>query len=338
MTRFDSDDIREELRRGDIVAHYGWKMSAAGRWLRARECPSCGGGASEAFSIGAEGYICHRCNARGDLIGLVALAEGLNVRRDFGLILERAAEIAGVEPEAVGLSAEERERRLWSRARERREAERKRSAEERARLERAARKASGIWEGLGRFHREGESYMRARGLGGLVGREDLIRFDRLGTLRVPLYDKRGRIVNVPGRSLPGREPRPGQKIVNVFGCPTLGTFGRLGDVPKRSGDVLILEGIADYLSALVLWPHRASLGAHGAARLPHVAEWAAAQILDTDRALRFVPHADAAGMDARKKAARAAMDIGLPRSRVRALDISGRGGDLNDWLCAEEEG
>lgn len=48
---------------------------------------SCGDGTLSA--------VCHQCGWRGDVLSLVAAVEGLDVRRDFGRVLERAAELAG---------------------------------------------------------------------------------------------------------------------------------------------------------------------------------------------------------------------------------------------------
>lgn len=39
--------------------------------------------------------VCHQCGWRGDALSLVAAVGGLDVRRDFGRVLERAAELAG---------------------------------------------------------------------------------------------------------------------------------------------------------------------------------------------------------------------------------------------------
>lgn len=44
---------------------------------------------------GTLGAVCHGCGWRGDALSLIAAVDGLDVRRDFGRVLERAAEIAG---------------------------------------------------------------------------------------------------------------------------------------------------------------------------------------------------------------------------------------------------
>lgn len=55
--------------------------------------PSC------SVRLGRDGTVavrCHGCGASGDALSLVAVVEGLDVRRDFVAVLERAAELAGV--------------------------------------------------------------------------------------------------------------------------------------------------------------------------------------------------------------------------------------------------
>lgn len=55
--------------------------------------------ASCSVRLGRDGTVavrCHGCGATGDVFALVAVASGLDVRRDFALVVERAAELAGV--------------------------------------------------------------------------------------------------------------------------------------------------------------------------------------------------------------------------------------------------
>lgn len=329
--RYDVEEVRGALTADDVIAHYGWSAARSGQWFRLRECPRCGAGSSPAFAVGERGFRCHRCGVHGDLIGLVALVEGLDVRQDFERALEVAAAIAEVSPRGGELTAEERARRRWWIERRRREVARRCEREERARWERAAAVAGARWDRLRAGSWAGEDYLRERGLEELEGRSDLVRFDGRGNVCVPGYDTTGRIVNVVTRRRPPLGSGP--KVRGMKGCPARCVLGNPGELARTEGRILVTEGVVDYLSALVIWPGRAVFGAHGASNLPSIAEMVARAIADTERELCFVPHHDPAGLSAGAKAVAAAISAGVPRHRVYSYDTS-RAGDLNDWLRA----
>ena len=64
---------------------------------RADKAPSC----DLTIKRGRVVAICRSCGARGDVLGIVAARAGLDVRRDFGAVLARAAEIVGVDTRAA---------------------------------------------------------------------------------------------------------------------------------------------------------------------------------------------------------------------------------------------
>lgn len=348
--RYDAEDVRAELRAGDVVAHYGWRATRSGRWYRMVECPSCGGRSSDAFVLAdanpvkgkGPGFRCHRCDARGDLIALVALVEGLNPRTDFERVLERAARISGTPPRDREPTAEEHRRRALDRRRQRAEQARIEAVERRRALDHGAATCPPIWDQLRKRNRPGEAYLRERGLESLIGRDDLLRFSDTGAVRVPLYDAEGRMVNIAIRYLPGREPKSKAtgaaiRFGVVAGCPGDGcTYGSPDDLMHHDGAVMLVEGMFDYLSGVVMSPGHAVLGARQASGLAPLARVVASRIASPDRELVLIPHHDRAGLSAARGAVRAAVDAGLPRHRIRALDVSAAG-DLNDWHRARQE-
>jgi len=101
MTRVNRDDILAALRAEDVADRLGicalgdqrWR----GRWLRVRRCARTDHG-SDAFGLARDGmWHCWACDQGGDLLALIAASENIDIRADFGRVLEIAAEIAGVD-------------------------------------------------------------------------------------------------------------------------------------------------------------------------------------------------------------------------------------------------
>lgn len=96
------DDVVAALRSEDVANHLGIKGQWRGRWMRSARCGETDHG-SECFAIAQHGrWHCHSCDKGGDLLALLALGEGLDIKEDFGKVLEIAAGIAGVEVDAGG--------------------------------------------------------------------------------------------------------------------------------------------------------------------------------------------------------------------------------------------
>ncbi len=320
----DTETVRAHLTPPAITNWYSWPVRRLGAWLRSRICPACGSGESEALAIGEHGFKCHRCDAHGDLFTLIGLFEGASPKQDFRRILNVAGAIAGIVdgvPPSVGIGQR-------ADAVESTRASLKRK--EVARCEWAAIEATRTWDALSTSSDEGGQYLRQRGLVALIGHDDVVRFDGLGTVRVPLFDWEGRIINVPGRYLPGVHP-DGRRILNMKGCPTRGSFGQIDLLNSRDGPVVLCEGIFDYLSALILWPDRCVLGAHGAGNLSHVAQRVAIELANTKTTLFIIPHNDKTGQNAARKARQLAVKAGMRADCIRFYDVT-EAGDLNDWL------
>jgi hypothetical protein len=334
MAGWDKASVRDVLSGTDVLSHFGLtRRERRGDWYRFRWCPACGKHARAAFAVHARTaqYTCHRCGIHGsDVLALVALLSGMDIERDFVVIIARAAEIAGLG-EPSELSDEERRQRHAEHERRRARERQQEANRAQQRRQRAWGIASRYWEDLHHRHLRGEAYLRSRALGDLVGRHDLVRFTVRGDVCLPLYDSAGDIINVPRRLL---EPAAGPKVINLRGCPQLGTFGRWPDV-RTADRVYVVEGLFDYLSGYSLWGDRV-LGAHGASMIPRIVEGIAPYIL-AERPLVLVPHRG----DATRVGEKA---VELARGKVRRawtdlFDVTVGGypnytgcQDLNDYL------
>lgn len=322
--RLDKAEVLGALGAEAVLAHFGIEFQRRGDELRCQVCPGCGPRTRrDAVAINSDtGRWCdHAHGCRGDLFDLVAGLAGLDIERDFGAVLAVAAELAGVNP----VEASDERRRHLAELRARREAEEAaRSAEREEARARAAAAAPGIWARLNRTSKAGLAYLRRRGVEAARGD---VRFGRRSVC-IPLRDAAGAIVNVVGR-LFVEDPRA-PKIRGLAGCSTAGTFGDLGKADTTTGPVVIVEGLMDWLSARVLWPDRLNLGAHGAGRLPHVAELAAP--LARKRGVLLVPHADDAGQRYCDRAIAALVKGGVEMGAIQLFLVEAGDKDLNDQL------
>jgi hypothetical protein len=355
--RYDRDQVRDELRPEEVLIEYGWpvRRQPSGDF-RSKECPECGPDQTELFLIGRRSVHCFRCGAHGDLLTLVAFFEHLHPQRDFPRVLEIAATIAGVNPRGSRHSSAEQRRRERERADRRARQELQQREARRVQRAEAITKATLVWDALAHAKRgsahfvatlapngslrkfegsAGERYLWTRHLESLVNRRDILRLDSRG-VHVPLYEVDGQIVNVICRRYPWLIDPEEPRMLSLLSCPTDGTFGHPRTLSETTGPVFLVEGIFDYLSALVAWPGRAVFGAHSAGRLPYVAELIARSIRGTNRDLELVPHNDIPGRRFARRAKTAAIGAGLPRERIRARDTGA--GDLNDWLCQRVRG
>lgn len=332
--RIERDVVLSALTAGRVLAHLGIGFRDRAGQHRTDICPRCGKRTrpdSVSINIVTGLWNCHVCGAAGDVLALLAGYSGLDARTDFRRVLELAADIAGVGPvvDSVELERIRRERRDTE-ARRRLE----READEAQRQTEAKLRSASEWKRLGRSQRntDGELYLRSRGLDPrqLVER-DALRFTTAGDVAVPLFGFDGELVNVVRRVIAPVDDGP--KVLGLAGCPTTGTLvGRIQDV-SRGVVVMLVEGVFDALTAVLLWPDRVVLGAHGAGRLPAIAAAVSPRIAADHGTLVLVPHDDETGERWAVRAGEVALTVGLVMdATLRVLEL--RHKDLNDALRA----
>lgn len=345
MSRLDADDVREAAAGNveAIIIHSGIKHARSGSHFRLSSCPRCGAD-SGSKSIAANrttGAWCHHGRERenggecsGDVLDLFAAIEGLDCRREFGEVLERAAKFLGVEAREY-TDAEKAER---SRIREQAAAARAQSREqEHASMIREAKlAAAAAHQRVGRQpnNRAGRAYLATRCLDGArLVENGHVRHDLPGNVHVPLWSlDDSELVNVVHRVI--SETNTGPKVLGLRGCPTAGTLcGRVLDITPGA-TVMVTEGVIDTLTAIQLWPDRVVLGAHGASRMLAIVETVAPIIVAKGGRLVLVPDGDEVGTRNAIKAGEAALEAGLVMDdTLQVLELAGHK-DLNEAHCA----
>lgn len=321
----DKEAVRAALRAEDVVAHLAIPGQWRGRWLRSRRCATDDHG-TDAFGIARDGFWhCFACDKGGDLLALVAASEKLDVRRDLPAVLELAAKIAGVDtgdpwdaigrpapkerppiPPAVPLEqritlAKRRAAWVWGRLSEVFDARQ--------------RRANGEMKALT------EMYLEDRCIDFVqAGRRDHIKETPLRVtmqeiaqqgaelkslaylfaspgIAVPVRGLDGAMVDIRVRRL---EPRPDQpKIIGMLGGVTSGPaengrprqlVGCYGHPENGDGRDLavVVEGLADYLTALCVWPDAWVLGAVEAGSLSLVVAHAARKLAESGDGGRLI--------------------------------------------------
>jgi hypothetical protein len=355
MTRTDDglrNEVAEKVSVKQVLDAYGIQYRRGGgrNELESRECPSRAdhGALVLRFNEKKKLWRCWSCNTSGDVFAFVAAIEGWDCKTEWARVLARTAEIAGVVPSIV--PAEERAQRLevFRQAR----AERERAAVVTAEREDAAAiaRASTYWGALPLRHAVGEAYLDRRGVAEVVERGGLVRFDRPdapgrdrwssdGAPSLAVYDLRGRgISGVVRRRLPAfveRDPR-GVKAPSLTGCRGSGTMAYALTEIERGRDVVVTEGIADTITALVAWPDAVVLGANGTGPLPAVIQASARHVARLGVRLLVVPQADeqAQGQDAVTAGLADALAVGLrPGYDLMVVEL-GHAKDLNEAWCA----
>lgn len=240
---------------------------------------------------------------------------------DFPEAMKRAAELAGVSPDAPPPSRQEQE----SATRKRKLLDTAMELADDAEKKRAELGAVGYWERLATESAEGFDYLRRRGVEAMA-RE--VRFTE-HQVCVPLRQLDGGITNVMRRRFADGD---GPRLLSLKGCSTSGTYGDPRKLEETEGPVIIVEGFFDWLSARVLAPGRLVLGAHSAGRLSDVVRLVAEHC--GSRGLVFVPHKDTSEVGERqaKKAIQAAREQGVPADKIRKFDVGKGCNDLNDYL------
>jgi hypothetical protein len=331
--RIDRDEVLAVLSPAAVLDRFDVKGRRTGREFRTKQCPTCGPRSRESVTVNLETgrWQCHAHGCTGDLLALVAGLAGLDARRDFGRVLDIAADIGSVEPRTTTDPAAAAQRRAeFAERTAKREAQELEDA--RARRAAAIATASTLWAGLPRRSPAGECYLAERGLARFEA-PDVVRFTRDGDIAIALRTADAHVVNVVTRYLPGRDTTT--KVRGLTGCPTLGTFGHsLSDI-AGGRDVVLVEGGFDTLTALALWPDAVVLGAHGASNVPRLGEHAVRRIALCHSRLALVPHADAAGSAAMSAAGCAAVEAGLRLDRdLHVIEVADGVKDLNEMLIS----
>jgi phage/plasmid primase-like uncharacterized protein len=274
------------LSAADVIAYLKIEGRERRGELRTRTCPACGTWGRDAIAINLTTgqWKDHAHGCKGDLLDAIAAAAGLDLRHNFGRVLEIAAVIAGVtadtDPAELARMRAERARLAEQRA----------AAEKRARMA-AIRRAAWIWRRADRWSDRGAEYLAGRGLEPAeLARRRLVKFGRDGDPLVALYSSRGQVINVVCRRIAPADD--GNKISGLRDAPSLGTLGRSVDQVEPGRLVVIAEGVADTLAASLTWPGAVVLGAHGAGNMPAIGEVLAKRARRPLGEVRIVPHHD----------------------------------------------
>lgn len=274
--------------------------------LRTQHCPACGprSGLHVCISADTGRWMCHAHGCKGNIFSLVAGYAGLDVRTEFRRVLELGASMVGIDGTEPDYERERRiaDRRRVSAARQRAE------AEQRALLVAGMPK---VFASLLTHHRRGERYLAGRELDpdALRARGDVFRFSPDGELALPLRDlTTGEIVGIQYRAtrgVRGFRSETGSQLADSA------LHGRVVDLDPDGVDVAVLvEGIADTLAAILMWPGCAVFGAP-AGQLARVAAAVAPRVLECRGWLLLAADDDDAGVEGATAAAVAAVRAGL---------------------------
>lgn len=319
----DKDTVLAALRAEDVATYLGISGAWRGRWMRSRRCGAADHG-TEAFGIARDGmWHCWACDKGGDLLALIAASEKLDVRADFPAVLELAAKIAGVDTgdpwDALGKAAprpraplpppvplverialaKRRAAWAWDRLMAHHEVARERRD--------------------GRVLSVGDLYLESRGIDPIkiyaleeiretpmrVSMQEIAKSDDMRSMSylfaspaiaLPVRGLDGALVDIRVRRF---EPRPDQpKIVGMLGGVTagpaeagrprqlVGCYGRPHEVDADL--VVVVEGLMDYLTALIVWPEACVLGAVEAGSLALVAGHASRELARRDGTSRLL--------------------------------------------------
>lgn len=330
--RIEAADVRAELSIRRVFEAYGVRLHGGGRELRARICPLCGPRSREAVCVNPDRgrWHCKTCDRGGDALAALAGFCGLDVRRDFRELLATGAELAGVIPSTDPAEGARRRAELERAATQRRTAEDAARAAEQAE---AVERAGSLWSRLALENELGHGYLLGRGLDPAeLVRRGVVRFQADGSPVVAMHDESGGVINVVTRR---REPGDGPKVLGLRGCPVGGTLiGRLSEI-AAGARVVIAEGVADSLAAVLAWPSAAVLGAHGAGPYPGVARAAARRLLEVGggRLLLAIDN-DTAGSWAGTRALTAVVSEGVDPAALEIVNL----GDHHDLAEAWRAG
>lgn len=263
--KLDASAVRALLTPAMVLDYFEVQRRGRLQWA-VRLCPQCGQLKRGSLSIHAETgqWKCFHCASQGGLFDLVAGYAGIDPKKDFQRVLGVAATIAGI-PHGVPDADYDR---LLKEHRERRAAQ---SAAEEARRTRMRARMPAVWNVLDRRSVIGERYLRERSIDPQpLFEHDLVRYSPRrpghegGDPAVRLYDlATGNMTGIQYRMLRGDAKLLAQPWSQLTSACLL---GRLTDLEKTRL-AIIVEGLADTLTARLLWPEAAIFGAPGAAQL-----------------------------------------------------------------------
>jgi len=339
--KLDAVSIRALLTPAMVLDYYEIKRRGSTQWS-VQLCPQCGQLKRGSVSIHPETglWTCHHCSARGGIFDLVAGYAGIDPKQDFQRTLGIAATIAGVphgipNEDYAKLIEEHRARRA------------EQSAAETARRGRIRARMPYIWNSLDRRNVTGESYLRDRGIDpDPLFKRDAVRYSKFGDPAVRLHDlATGNLTGIQYRMLRGDSKllvHPGSQTA---GASLLGQLTKL----EESRVAIIVEGLADTLTARLIWPEAAVFGAAGAAQLEAIAAAVSTIVAQRSGVLLIVPHNDPPGIKNTALAVMAATAAGIElvdrvkksdQAKMQLVDLGKsladtRHNDLADaWKCS----
>lgn len=316
MSGPDRDTVLASLDAGAVASHLGIKGVFRGRWMRSHRCALLDH-SSDAFGLARDGrWHCWSCDDGGDLLKLLALGAGLDIRNDFRAVLDIAAQIAGVDAEDdFGAPT-----RPPAKARPPEPPQ----IPAKIRVEIARKRAQWVWDSLvdpATKPRSGvRPYLVSRGLDvdAVLAQEKIhetpLRCSPEQAALKPELERLCKMFAVPGFAVAVRSPKDGAlvdvrirryepqgeqpKIVGMLGGVTtlaadnqrarelIGCYG----FPHRIDHdlVVVVEGLADYLSALCVWPNACVLGAVDAGSMALVVGVAADALAARDATSRIL--------------------------------------------------
>lgn len=308
--KVDRDAVIGALTPDAVLQHYQIQGRWHGRWFRSRRCPKQDH-STDAMGMSVDSkFACHACDLGGDLLTFIALAEKLDIRSDFAAVLERAAEIAGiVADDDFGGSKPARPTRPPPPA----------LPPLHERIATAKKRAAWVWSRLHDMERVRWEYLASRKIDpDVIVRRETLKATPMRVTADEIYRrgghdgavaKLGRMFAKLGICIPVRHVADGtlvdirsrrldpQTYVDDNGAEATEpkVIGMLGGI-VRDGDeligcyghpheleaehVVVVEGWADYLTAILKWPYAAILGAVDAGSYPLVAGFAARAIAE----------------------------------------------------------
>ncbi len=356
---FDIEEIKDLLTVPDVLDLAKVPLTQEDRARRSTCCPIHGGTKPTSFTWydGGRRYHCFTgCGDGGDVIDLITKLRNT----DIGTAIAVAARVVGLgpgtQPDPVALA--------------RRRAEAAARSAERSRMKilrddpRIAA-ATDDWYGLRKAHQrnvaKGRAYLESRSIDRLVDEFEAdggcrqfryLYFRPDGSPCTPIYSfefigeyDSNAIINLAWRQVAG-EP----KVLVKKGHTTVGTFGRsismLDDNYQR---VILVEGVIDYLTAVLLFEfnapalpvgfggHNFVLGGHSVHSLPKIvrgmAEHEHLGARFRSLPLVLVPHDDGPdGAGAKVHAELLDLCRGYGMAAVTTFDLEGQC-DLNAWYC-----